>query len=165
MNWLVILAVTVLSVSVSSARTSGDRYFNANYEIPLSEQEQAEFGHLNAFALSEYRVSVINGAETLRFLLPVRLTGGHEVPVEMDVIAHVGQQRWLSGARGKGLCLGPWVDMECRFEFTPLGLEDADLVRDVRSHFGQTVEADAVLRMARLFNGDPIGIVRTEGER
>ncbi len=153
-KYLALICFVVVSLLFTLEDAFADRLrLNAVYTVPPTA-ETAELGH-NQFLITDYEVDTAQvDRESMRFVLPLDLTAGQSVEIQMQVVSRVEKTRTLQGERGEATCKGPWFAMNCSFKFK--NLPPVDSTPYLQSKYG--VEgAIPFAKVARAFGNDPIG--------
>lgn len=133
----------------------------ARYSVWLP-QDREDLTGLNRYVLKDYVIDRSRpGSEKMIFDLPVDLTAGKRISVELTVRKQEGTNRELVGSMGAANCEGPWASMTCNFKFNSLGVKPSDLRWFLTKKYGATSKRDGLLEIAARFSNDPIGVAQT----
>lgn len=124
----------------------------AGYTVPVGER--TELAPFARFELPDYKLEINNGRATIQYTLPLALTG---TPVHIQASGSARSTDAL-------VMTGPFADITCNATQCRVGYQAVNIDRDARENFLREIsktetEFQMRLKVARIFDADPIGTI------
>lgn len=141
-------------ISLSSAETP--RPPLATYQVPVPEY----LASFSTYDLPNFQVEKIRGILKLSYPLPSALVGEYPTKTEIEGPYRARGPFTLQGKDTFAECSETPDWLECRVVYPGLMVHPRSVEQAVQEQFATPAERQARLRVARLFSGDPVGIIR-----
>lgn len=144
---------TILFATLVSVTTGALAY--TTYTVPVSD----ELAPYAKFVLNNSRVEQDAAGVVVSYDLPPELVGPNHPTIVLGGKKRPGNIMLLEGEFGEASCFNRADKVECIVEYDDLEIDMRGVEQVLRARSNDPLEIERRLQVARIFGGEPVGIV------